>query len=137
MSEHNFDHIHMKEKTDGAKIVDAIAAGDTNRLQDAVNGLTPDELKQVYVQINQENAARQAEGLLPVTVIVNDQDHDGRIDVTGTNTKTGLTIGAEGKSAFQMAIEEVILDDKTAKTAGGGVGGKFEAGGIGGGAKAR
>ncbi|MFN8659812.1 MAG: hypothetical protein U0105_25985 [Candidatus Obscuribacterales bacterium] len=136
MSEHNFDHIHMKEKTDGAKIVDAIAAGDTNRLQDAVNGLTPDELKQVYVQINQENAARQAEGLLPVTVIVNDQDHDGRIDVTGTNTKTGLTIGAEGKTKFEMALEEMVLDDRTAKTASG-VGGKFEAGGIGGGAKSR
>lgn len=124
MSEQMDQHIHMKEKTDGERIVDAVAAGNVDRLQDAVNGLTPQELRQLQVEINVANNACQADGLLPVTVIVNDADHDGKIDVSGTNNKTGLTIGAEGKSAFQLAIEEIVVDGGQYKgSTGGAIGG--------------
>jgi hypothetical protein len=82
-------------RTGGAKIVDAIAAGSTQALREALNGLSARDLQQIYVEINQRNAERQADSLPPVTVIVNDQDHDGRIDATGTNTDNGRTIAAE------------------------------------------
>lgn len=118
--------VENHHESTGEQIVDAIAASDTNALQDAVSGLKPEELQQIYVEINQANAERQEQGLLPVTVIVHDRDHDGRINVSGTNNRSGMTIGAEGKSAFQLALEETILNDKTAGkgTVSGGIGEK-------------
>lgn len=83
-------------RTDGARIVDAVADGNADALHKALTGLNPQELQQIYVEINQRNAERQADSLPPVTVIVNDQDHDGKVDGTGTNTGTGQTIAAEG-----------------------------------------
>lgn len=87
---------HFDSRTDGQKIVDAIVSGSEEQLRQAVTGLNPKDLQQIYVEINQANAARQADNQLPVTVIVNDQDNDGHVDATGTNHETGKTIGAEG-----------------------------------------
>lgn len=96
----------LTNETDGQRIVDAIAAGSTDKLQAAVNGLKPEELQQLYVEIDKANAERQADGLPAITVIVADQDHDGRVDVSGTNTQNGLTIGAEGKDVWSKHIDE-------------------------------
>lgn len=96
----------LTNETDGQRIVDAIAAGSTDKLQAAVNGLKPEELQQLYVEIDKANAERQADGLPAITVIVADQDHDGRVDVSGTNTQNGLTIGAEGKDVWGVKIDE-------------------------------
>lgn len=125
----NFNVLH--KQTDGERIVNAIADGDRDALQQAVNGLEPQELQQLYIEINQANAQRQQDHQLPVTVIVNDQDRDGRIDVTGTNTRTGLTFGAEGKDVRFKGISERILDGTSAgNSAVGAAGGGIEGGGA-------
>lgn len=82
--------------TDGGRIVNAIVEGSSEKLREALSQISPEDLQQVYIEINQANAARQANNQLPVTVIVNDQDKDGRVDATGTNTANGRTIAAEG-----------------------------------------